>query len=153
MMALWRAVFCLSYVDGALAGEEMGFVTRVMDRFNFSEQQRSLVYADMVERAAPVERFKAIDTEAYRQQFFRLARILIWCDGFLHESEKILIEGFKAGLGPLAQAYQSEMRWLDRKPETPLGIEINEGLAATEAMVAYQMLAFMKELEGSHEAV
>lgn len=147
MTQMWRAVFALSYVDGGLAAQEMGFVDRVMQRFNFSDEQRKLVYDDIIARPQPALKFKAITDESYKSQFFRLARILIWCDGFLHSHEREIIEAFKSDLGDQVSDYEADFRWLDRKPEMPLGIEAKDELEALEIMIVYQMLAFLKELE------
>lgn len=142
--AMWRAVFALAHADGSVAPEELGLVNRSMDVFKFSEDQRAQIYKDITGDLNIIQRFNAIEGEALRAQFFRLARIIIWCDGFLHAYELAMIESIRDQLGDEVARYESELRWINRKPDLPLGRDEIAPEDETITQIMMQMLAFYK---------
>jgi hypothetical protein len=142
--AMWRAVFALAHVDGSVVAEEIGFISEAMDVFKFSDEQRAVIYRDMTDRGNVLDLFKAIKDERTRAQFFRLARVLVWCDGFLHEYELAMIEAIKEFLQEDVSRYESELRWMSRKPDLPLGGEGTDDDAVVRHMMV-QMIDFYKE--------
>jgi hypothetical protein len=144
--AMWRAVFALAHVDNAVAPEEIGFLMHVLELFKFTPAQFEIIYADLTNRGDAQLLFPAIAGEALRALFFRLARILVWCDGFLHEREMAVIEEIKNGLGPQAARYESDLRWLGRKPELPLDTPpLPPGRDEVVEQILVQMLAFYQQ--------
>lgn len=149
MFALWRAVFSLAHVDGEVAEAERTLVEEVMNIFSFTDEQRAEVLGDMNEAGNTLGLFQAIDLPHHRAQFFRLARIMIWCDGFLHEDEMAIIEAIKTDLGDEVVEYERDLRWMNRKPDLP--IEEEQATSSEEEMmkhIIYQMIAFYEEQEG-----
>ena len=149
MFAMWRAVFALSHVDGSVSAEESGFISRVMDIFEFSEEQQATIHKDMRDRGDVLELFTAIEGMELRAQFFRLARILVWCDGLLHEYELKMIESIQRSLGPESAFYEGELRWMNRKPDLPLGEHQKDNAEATVQQIMMQMAEFYKSREAA----
>ncbi len=146
MFALWRAVLSLVHVDDEVDDLEDYFVQSVTQIFKFSEEQKAQVDADMTAQADPRALFKAIEGQAHRAQFFRLARIVVWCDGVLHDDEMEIVNGIRDDLGAEAALYESELRWMDRRPDLPLGERASIPEEAMIKNMIYQMIAFYKEL-------
>ncbi|MCB1721441.1 MAG: TerB family tellurite resistance protein [Rhodospirillales bacterium] len=147
MFALWRAVFSLVHEDGELAEAERNLVAQVMDVFRFSLEQRAIVERDM-EAAGDARRlFQEIELSEYRSQFFRLARIVIWCDGVLHDDELAVIHDIQDDLGDEAAVYEADLRWMNRKPDLPLGEQAGSPEEEMIKHMIYQMIAFYKQME------
>ncbi len=149
MFALWRAVFSLAHVDGEVADSERELVEEVMNIFSFTDEQRQSVQEDMKDAGNTLGLFQAIALPHHRAQFFRLARVMIWCDGFLHEDEMAIIEAIKTDLGDEVVEYERDLRWMNRKPDLP--IEEVQATSSEEEMmkhIIYQMIAFYEEQEG-----
>lgn len=144
MFNLWRAVFALSHVDGAVASEEAGFILKAMEVFEFSEIQHASVHSDMSAPGDVIRLFEEIKTPALRGLFFRLARILIWCDGILHETEMAKIDEIKARLGDNAARYEADLRWIGRNPEMPFGESAQSREEKMVKMMMYQVIEFAK---------
>lgn len=144
MFALWRAVFSLVHVDGYLAEEERQYIQQVMDVFSFLPEQKRIVEGDIKNPSDVLALFKAVEGLERRRQFFRLARTVIWCDGFLHEDESAALDDIQDYLGEGAHDYESELRWLLRKPDIH---GLDEGLSAGGRMmktVVSEMATFYK---------
>jgi len=121
MFALWRAVFGMVLVDGEFSEEEEAYINHVMDVFKFSDAQRADVKTDIKRPVDIVEMFKAIESRDHRKQFFILARIVAWCDGIFHDDEREALEAVQASLDS-PDDYESELRFLMRKPAVPEGL-------------------------------
>ncbi|MCB9983249.1 MAG: TerB family tellurite resistance protein [Rhodospirillales bacterium] len=142
MFALWRAVFALAHVDGEIDAAERGLIARVMEIFNFSEAQRETVDEDLRKAGDVRVLFFRVEGPSYRAQFFRLARIVIWSDGVLHEDELAAIEAIKDELGDDVVQYEGDLRWMTRKPDLPLGEEAQNPEEEMVKQVIYQMISF-----------
>lgn len=144
--AMWRAVLSLVYADDDLADMEDYLVQSVGQVFKFSEDQKGHIQKDIDAQTSAKELFRNIEGEQYQAQFFRLARILIWCDGILHEDELEIIEAIKDDLGDEAIKFESDLRWMARKPDLPMGE--SAGSAEEEMMkhILFQMIAFYGEM-------
>lgn len=140
--AMWRAVLSLVHADDELAALEGYLVQSVMQVFKFSELQVRQIESDI--KTAPDSRglFKAIESSAHRAQFFRLARILIWCDGILHEDELAVVDAIKEELGDDVGQYESDLRWMNRKPDLPIGESAESSEEDIMKQIAYQMISF-----------
>jgi len=90
---MWRAVFALSHADHVVTEEEQRFMSDVLVRERFSEEQKVVLQEDMkVPRDIP-DLFVGIEEQEDRIRFFYFARLLLWCDGdFAAQEEKILTE-------------------------------------------------------------
>lgn len=150
MFKLWRAVFSLVHVDGVLAEEEEGYIKGMMDVFRFSADQRAIIDGDLGAGGAgsdTLELFKALKNLRHRKQFFVMARTIIWCDGVFHEKELEIIENIKAYLGNAVRDYDTELRWIDRKPDM---VSQNDWETGEEVMmkgVVRQMLDFYQNTD------
>lgn len=136
MFALWRAVFAMVHVDGEVSDEEGAYINNVMDVFKFTDEQRSVVRAAMKKPGDVVKLFRAVDSKAHRKQFFILARIIAWCDGVFHDDEREALEAVQDCLVS-PQDYESELRFLMRKPAVPEGLE---GETNEEQMMSHIVL-------------
>lgn len=148
MFALWRAVFSLAHVDGEVADSERALVEEVMKIFSFADAQREEVLGDMTKAGNTLNLFQAIELPHHRAQFFRLARIMIWCDGFLHEQEMAIIEAIKTDLGDEVHQYERDLRWMNRKPDLPIEEQATSSEEEMMKHIIYQMIAFYEEEEG-----
>ena len=145
--ALWRAVIALVHVDGDLAPAERSLVSQVMEIFGFSDVQRETISADLSKAGEVRALFQEIELGTHRAQFFRLARIVIWCDGILHNDELSVIEAIKDDLGDEALDYASDLRWINRKPDLPLGEQASTPEENMIKQLIYQMIAFYEQKE------
>lgn len=147
MFTLWRTVFALVHVDGYLDEEERVYIEQIMDRFSFLPEQRAIVETGLDEPADVQALFAEIEGEERRRQFFRLARMIIWCDGLLHDDEREILQNIWDSLGEdEANLYANEWRWLFRKPDTSSYEEAGDG-QSQEALieaVAAEMEAFYR---------
>jgi uncharacterized membrane protein YebE (DUF533 family) len=145
MFALWRAVFSLVHADGEIAAEERGYIEGMMEVFRFSEDQRKAIEHDLKKAPDTLSLFKTLKSESHRKQFFIMARTIIWCDGFFHEKERALIEKIRKALGKDIAGYESELRWIDRKPEMIPENALETHQEAMMKNVVRQMLDFYKD--------
>jgi len=144
MFALWRAVFGMVLVDGELSEEEEAYIDNVMDIFKFSDAQRAEVRKDMKAPQDIVQLFRAIDSKRHRKQFFILARIVAWCDGIFHDDEREALEAVQECL-KTPEDYESELRFLMRKPAVPDGLSGENDEERMMQHVVLQMIAFYQE--------
>lgn len=146
MFALWRAVLSLIHVDGDLAESEQILAERLACIFNFSDEQRQVIENDMRKAGDPRTLFGEIEGGIYRAQFFRLARIVIWCDGVLHHDELAVIDAIQGDLGEEAAAYEADLRWINRKPDLPFGESACNPQEDMIKQVIYQMISFYEQI-------
>ena len=144
MFALWRAVFAMVHVDGELSEEEGAYINNVMNAFCFSDEQRSTVQADVKKPGDVVAMFRAIESKAHRKQFFILARIIAWCDGVFHDDEREALEAVQDCLNA-PEDYESELRFLMRKPAVPEGLS---GDSDEERMMSHVVLQMAEFYQG-----
>ena len=142
MFALWRAVLSLVHVDDDIAAMEDYLVESITQVFKFSEDQKEQIEKDMKARPDPKVLFQDIKTQACKAQFFRLARIVIWCDGILHEDELEIVDGIKDSLGDEIADYESDLRWMRRKPDLPIGETAESSEEEVMKHILFQMIAF-----------
>ena len=145
MFALWRAVFSLAHGDGELAEVEQNLVKQVMGVFSFSPEPCAVIEKDMHVPCDARHLFQEIELSEYRSQFFRLARIVVWCDGVLHDDELAVIESIQDDLGDEAAVYEADLRWMNRKPDLPLGEQAASPEEEMLKQVIYQMIAFYQQ--------
>ncbi|MEZ5813783.1 MAG: hypothetical protein R3E13_03545 [Alphaproteobacteria bacterium] len=145
--AMWRAVLAMVHVDDDIAALEDYLVGSVTQIFQFSDEQKGRLAKDMEERPSPKDLFGAIESEACRAQFFRLARVIAWCDGVLHEDELNVVEEIKDALGDEVQAYESDLRWMHRKPDLPMGTSAGSSEEEMMMHIMFQMMAFYEQRE------
>lgn len=145
MFALWRAVFSLVHADGEIAAEERGYIEGMMEVFRFSQEQRSIIEADLTQAPDTLALFQALKNIRHCKQFFVMARPIIWCDGLFHDKERALIEQITALLGQDAAHYEGELRWIDRKPDAAPSNALETGEEAMMQGVVRQMLDFYKD--------
>ncbi len=145
---MWRAVLSLVHVDNDIAELEDYLVESITQVFKFSEDQKAQIQDDMTARPDPKDLFKSIGDQSYRAQFFRLARVIIWCDGILHESELEIVDGIKGDLGDEIHVYESDLRWMNRRPDLPMGEEAASSEEELMKHIIYQMISFYEQQEG-----
>ncbi len=122
MFKLWRAIFSLVHVDGEVSSEEREYIDAMMDVFHFSAEQRDTVENDLKTPGDVVSFFKQISSVQHRRQFFVMARTIVWCDGIFHDDERAALEAVKESLRDQVGEYESEIRFIDRKPAVPDGV-------------------------------
>ena len=145
MFTLWRAVFSLVHVDGDVSEEEESYIRGMMDVFHFSEKQRKTIEADLKVPGDVVALFRKISSLRHRRQFFILARTIVWCDGIFHDDERAAIEALKVALGDSVSDYESELRWIDRKPDVVSQSVDDDSEERMMKDVVRQMVEFYKE--------
>lgn len=147
VFALWRAVLALTHVDNDIAEMEDYLVESITQVFKFSDEQKAQITDDMKAQPSPKDLFQDIQTPSCRAQFFRLARIIIWCDGILHQDELRVVEDIKDSLGDEVHAYESDLRWMNRKPDLPM--DKNAGSPEEEVVmhIIVQMISFYEQQE------
>ena len=144
MFALWRAVIAMVHVDGELSPEEEAAIKGIMDVFCFDDAQREVVAGDLQKPGNVVTLFRSISSKAHRKQFFILARIIAWCDGVFHDDEREALEAVQAELNA-PEDYQSELRFLTRKPAVPDGLSGDSDEERMMSHVVLQMSEFYQE--------
>ncbi|MGB0720476.1 MAG: hypothetical protein ACPGRX_08380 [Bdellovibrionales bacterium] len=144
MFKLWRAVFSLVHVDGEVSGEERDYIDGMMDVFHFSDKQRQIVDSDIQTPGEVVGFFDQISSVRHRRQFFILARTIVWCDGVFHDDERAALDSVKAHLGADVDSYASEIRWLDRRPDTFFADANDPPQEAMMKSVVRQMIDFYR---------
>jgi len=149
-LTLWRAVFSLAHVDGAISEEERDLIDQVMEIFSFTDTQRKKIAEDLQSAGNTLGLFQEIELPLYRSQFFRLARIVIWCDGLLHENELAVIETIRKSLGDDVIDYASDLRWIARKPDLPMGESAQSPEEEMMKHIIYQMISFYEQQESEH---
>ncbi len=146
--ALWRAMLSMAHVDNDIADMEDYLVESITQVFKFSDEQKAKIVEDMQVRPNPKNLFKEIESQAYRAQFFRLARVMIWCDGILHEDELKIVDEIKGELGGDVHEYESDLRWMNRKPDLPMGESASSPEEEVVMHIIFQMIAFYEQQEG-----
>ncbi len=147
MFKLWRAVLSLAHVDNEVDDLEDYLSQSITQIFKFSDEQKAQLEKDRGAKRSPRDLFMEIEGTDYRAQFFRLARIVIWCDGILHEDEMAIVHDIQEALGDEAGVYEADLRWMNRKPDLPFGESASIPEEAMIKSLIYQMIAFYEELE------
>ncbi len=89
---MWRTLFALVHADNVVTDEERKFMEKAMDNLSLTDYQRSILISDTLESADIGEMFKRITDQHDRTEFFRHARVLVWCDGDFDQQEQEIIE-------------------------------------------------------------
>ena len=150
MFALWRAVFSLAHVDGEVDEAERALIDEVMTIFSFTDLQKQAVDDDFKSAGNTLNLFKGIEFPHHRAQSFRLARIMSWCDGFLHEQEMEIIEAIKADLGDDVMQYERDLRWMNRKPDLPIE---EQATSCEEEMMKHIIYPLFQSSEGGFRKI
>lgn len=141
MFALWQAVFAMVHVDGEVSDDEEVIINNVMDAFQFSQEQRDVVRDTMKKPGDVVSLFQKVGSKKHRKQFFILARIIAWCDGIFHDDEREALSAVQDALNN-PQDYESELRFLMRKPAVPEGLRGDTDEERMMSHVVLQMAEF-----------
>lgn len=88
---IWRALFAVAHADNVVTDEEVKFMAHVMDEVDFSEDQASLLKDDLHHAKNAEEMFLKITDQKDREQFFELARDLVWVDGDFDAQEQTVM--------------------------------------------------------------
>ena len=92
---MWRAIFAMAHADNVVSPEEEKFMRDILQKFNFSDGQRRQLEEDMSVKTEPGEHFDFISDKNDRSEFFKYARILVWCDGDFDEQEQEILARLK----------------------------------------------------------
>ncbi len=88
---MWRALFAVAHADNVVTDEEIKFMAHVMDEVDFSEEQAEILKDDLHHAKSAEEMFKKITKHQDREQFFEMARDLVWVDGDFDEMEQTVM--------------------------------------------------------------
>jgi hypothetical protein len=88
---MWRTLFALVHADHVVTREEQTFMESALDQLTLTDYQRSILVSDTMESADIAEMFKRITDQNDRVEFFRHARILVWCDGDFDQLEQEIL--------------------------------------------------------------
>jgi hypothetical protein len=92
---MWRSLFALVHADHVVTREEQTFMESALDQLTLTDYQRSILVSDTMESADIAEMFKRITDQNDRVEFFRHARILVWCDGDFDQQEQEILAQLK----------------------------------------------------------
>lgn len=85
---IWRTLFAVAHADNVVTDEEVKFMAHVMDEVDFSDEQSELLKDDLHNAKNAEEMFMHITNQKDREQFFDLARDLVWVDGDFDQQEQ-----------------------------------------------------------------
>jgi len=85
---MWRAVFAMAHVDGDVQPEEEALMRQVLQDFEFSEKQKSVLEADILVARNPMDMYRLIPNREDQHRFFEFAREMALADGVLNDIEK-----------------------------------------------------------------
>jgi hypothetical protein len=88
---MWRTLFALVHADHVVTREEQTFMESALDQLTLTDYQRSILVSDTMESSDIAEMFKRITEQNDRVEFFRHARILVWCDGDFDKQEQEIL--------------------------------------------------------------
>ena len=89
---MWRTLFALVHADQVVTDEERKFMEAALDSLSLTDYQRSILISDTMEASNVGEMFKRITAQKDRTEFFRHARILVWCDGDFDLQEQEILQ-------------------------------------------------------------
>jgi len=93
---MWRTLFAVAHADNVVTDEEISFMAHVIDDVNFTPEQTEILKDDIVNAKDIVEMFHRITEQDDRNEFFNLARDLVWVDGdFGSEEQDVMIKLFR----------------------------------------------------------
>lgn len=88
---IWRTLFAVAHADNIVTDEEVKFMVHVMDEIEFSPEQSEILKDDLHNAKNAEAMFMKITDQGDREQFFELARDLVWVDGEFDEQEKTVM--------------------------------------------------------------
>ncbi len=92
---MWRAVFAMAHADEGISSEEETFMREALSTYSFSETQRTILGNDMRHKADIWELFQNVSEKQDRSDFFKYARLIVWCDGDFDEQEREIMSQLK----------------------------------------------------------
>lgn len=92
---MWRTLFALVHADNVVTDEERKFMEKAVDTLSLTDYQRSILVADTMDASDIGEMFKRITDQHDRTEFFRHARVLVWCDGDFDKQEQEIMSKLK----------------------------------------------------------
>lgn len=93
---MWRAVIAMVHADGVVTPHELDFINRHISQSPLSDEQRSMLNADIGTAQDVYVMFSRIDDTEDKEDFFVLARALSWCDGDLDKQEANILAQLQA---------------------------------------------------------
>ena len=69
----WRTVFAMAHADGIMAQEERKFMTEILLKYDFSEEQKKALLLDIQVPQDPFQMFDYMTTIKDRDDFYGLA--------------------------------------------------------------------------------
>lgn len=92
---MWRAIFAMAHADHEVTAEECKFMYDVLNKENFTAEQRLILETDIEKPQDVAEMFMCIAEQEDRSRFFYFARLLCWCDGNFDQQEQEIILNLK----------------------------------------------------------
>ena len=92
---MWRAIFSMAHADGIVTVEETGFLSKCLERDNFSVGQRQILLRDMMEPQDLNKMFSSVSVEDDKLDFFIFAEELGESDGHYCGKEKKALNNLK----------------------------------------------------------
>ncbi len=85
---MWRTLFAVAHADDVVSDEEISFMAKALDDVSFSDEQTEILKDDILNAKDVEQMFDGIADEKDRQNFFKLARDLVWADGVFDAQEQ-----------------------------------------------------------------
>lgn len=92
---MWRAVFAMAHADNMIMVQEEALMLDAIERYDFSNKQKDILYRDTVIKGDIRDFFAAITDKKDKLDFFRYARLMAWCDGDFAAQEKYILEALR----------------------------------------------------------
>lgn len=93
---MWRAVFAMAHADNIVTPEEEKFMRDALETYPFSDHQKTVLENDMCFEADIWELFLKITDKHDKSDFFKYARLIVWCDGDYDEQEREILSKLKS---------------------------------------------------------
>jgi len=108
-VSLLLDMIAFAIVDGELHEREYNFLSLIAIELGINKQEFNQLFHEEIPSLIIKNEFERI------QQFYRLA-LLMYCDGVLHEREKIKIHEIGIGMGLNPFAMKRVLRAMDQSP-------------------------------------
>lgn len=92
---MWRAIFAVAHADGVLTIEETDFLSKCLEKDNFSPGQRQILMRDLMQPQSISNMFEHVFDEEDKIDFFIYAEELGTIDGHFCGEEKKSINSLK----------------------------------------------------------
>lgn len=101
---MWRTLFALVHADDFVAPEELEFMREVLEDVDFSEEQKQILHADIVQPQSAVTMFQNVSESKDQDKLFHFAYNLMWVDGEFDENEQRLMNELQAEYDKMKEA-------------------------------------------------